>query len=419
MATLLLGRRQGVAGFTRHVAIKAIHPHLARDQAFVRMFVDEALLSSKLQHPNIVHVEELVEVGGSYFLIMEYVPGCSLADLVRHIGKSQRRVSPDLAVAIAMRVADGLHAAHEAKDDSGQSLNVVHRDISPQNILLAFAGYIKVIDFGIAKAQTQRDKTAVGVLKGKYRYMSPEQASGKPVDRRTDVYALGIVLWEMLTMKRLFDGSTTADLLRQVRKPSIPPLRTLVPEASVALEEVVMSALATDVKDRPQTAHSLRQKLGNAEPAAHAIETLQIAQLLAALMPQEIQAVNALLRGPTLSARLRVTEGVQRGVCFELVGDKNTWIVGRSPEVDLTLEDLDISRQHLEVRRAKQSFTVLDLKSKNGLFINGIQTQSHTLQHGDKVRIGNTVLCFEIMQSGRISEASARTALRTLTKMNP
>src|SRR5262245_54903562 len=167
MATLFLARRVGAAGFSRHVAIKVVHGHLANDPHFIGMFVDEAMLPARIQHPNVVHIEELGEAGGTYFLAMEYVHGAALSALLGELSKLRRRLSTPLAVFIAMRVLEGLHAAHELRDERGQKLEVVHRDVSPQNVLLSASGHVKLIDFGIAKARGQSQRTKTGLLKGK------------------------------------------------------------------------------------------------------------------------------------------------------------------------------------------------------------------------------------------------------------
>ncbi len=164
MAALFLGRREGAAGFRRHVAIKVVHEHLAGDADFVRMFVDEALLSARIQHPNVVHVEELGEENGAHFLVMEYVHGVSLAQLLVALGARKRRLTVDLAVFIAMGAAAGLHAAHELRGDDGRPLGVVHRDVSPQNVLLARDGHVKLSDFGVAMSRGRATQTAGAML---------------------------------------------------------------------------------------------------------------------------------------------------------------------------------------------------------------------------------------------------------------
>jgi len=287
MASLFLARRLGAAGFSRDVAIKIVHPELASDAQFRAMFLDEALLSARIQHPNVGHVEELGEVDGTHFLVMEFVHGCSLAQLSRALIEKGRRLAPAFATRIAMQVAEGLHAAHETCDEHGRRLDVVHRDVSPENILLAYAGHVKLIDFGIAKAYGRRHRTEDGLLKGKFRYMSPEQASGQPIDRRTDVYQLGIVLWEMLTLRRLFDAETDVELLNQVRAPKVPLPSSLVDRIPPALEAVVMAALEPNPARRIPDAQTFARRLGKAMPSAHDVDGGALSGLVVALMQEQ------------------------------------------------------------------------------------------------------------------------------------
>ena len=217
---------------------------------------------------------------------MEFVHGCSLAQLTRALLARNRRLAPAFATRIAMHVADALHAAHETRDDHGRLLEVVHRDVSPENILLAYAGHVKLIDFGIAKAYGRRHKTQEGLLKGKFRYMSPEQAYGKPIDRRTDIYQLGIVLWEMLTMRRLFDAETDVDLLAQVREPQIVPPSSLVGRVPPALDAAVMLALAKSPSRRPADAQTFARTLAKAMPSAHDVDSGALSGLLLGTMQE-------------------------------------------------------------------------------------------------------------------------------------
>ncbi len=280
MATLFLARRVGAAGFARPVALKVVQPELARDPHFVRMFIDEAKLAARIQHPNVVHVEELGERDGFYFLAMEYVHGVSLAELLRELHSQKRRLAPAVATYIATQVADALHAAHETRSDKGKKLEVVHRDVSPQNILISSAGHVKLIDFGIAKALGRQSRTNVGALKGKLRYMSPEQAHGRPVDRSTDLYALGIVLWEMLTMRRLFRAPSELALLDQVRAPNIESPDTLVSDLPAGLVTAVMKALSIEAQHRPASALELRRALASAVAGVEEVDSTQLADLL-------------------------------------------------------------------------------------------------------------------------------------------
>ncbi|MDB4976870.1 MAG: Serine/threonine protein kinase PrkC, regulator of stationary phase [Myxococcaceae bacterium] len=289
MATLFLAQKVGPAGFSRHVALKVIHPSLANDEQFRQMFLDEATLASRIEHPNVVRVEELGEHNGAHFLTMEFVHGCSLAQLQRVLLAKKRRLAPAYATRIVMHVAEGLHAAHELCDESGRLLNVVHRDVTPENILLAYAGHVKLIDFGIAKAYGRRHRTQDGLLKGKFRYMAPEQALSKTIDRRVDIYQLGIVLWEMLTLRRLFAAEREIDLLASVQRPKVEPPSSLVDRIPAELDDVVMAALDPDPRRRPSDALSFARALARAVPSAHEVDATALCALLDAAMLEHRQ----------------------------------------------------------------------------------------------------------------------------------
>ena len=295
MASFYLARRVGPAGFMRPVGIKVVHAHLAADRSFVDMFLDEARLSARIVHPNVVHVEELGESDGMFFLAMELVHGAPLSALLRRLSETHKVLTVPVACAIAMRVADGLHAAHEVKDDAGALLEVVHRDVSPQNILVGADGRVKLIDFGIAKARGRLQETEGGSLKGKLRYMSPEQAWGKPIDRRSDVYALGIVLWESLTGRRLFGGDSEIDALERVRAPEIPDASELEDSVPPSLDAALRTALARDPGDRFDTAQAFRKAVGNACPEATKVEPDEIGALVRTLLAADLERERSLL----------------------------------------------------------------------------------------------------------------------------
>ena len=219
MAELYKAKRTGVEGFQKIVAIKKILPHLADDEAFVTMFADEAKLAAQLNHPNIIHIYDLGKIqAGGYFIAMEYVDGRDL-QTIQQSGRALGIPLPvPLAVYVASKVASALDYAHRRRDAEGHELNIVHRDVSPQNILISYEGDIKLCDFGIAKAASKASKTQSGALKGKIQYMSPEQAWGKPIDRRSDLFSLGVVLHELLTGERLFGGDTDINVLEKVRE---------------------------------------------------------------------------------------------------------------------------------------------------------------------------------------------------------
>lgn len=299
MATLWLARRVGPAGFSRPVAIKVIHEHLAEDPAFVEMFLDEARLAAQIAHPNVVRVEELGQHDRTYFMAMEWIRGAALSSLMSGLQKQRRALSPSLACAIAMEVAEGLHAAHEARDDHGAPLDVIHRDVSPQNILISVSGHVKLIDFGVAKARGRKQQSEAGELRGKLRYMAPEQAWGRPIDRRADIYALGVVLWELLTRSKLFQGDSEIELLEMVRHPSVVPPHEIDGEVSAALSEVVMTALAPAADERYQSAQAFRRALANACPDATRIEPEAIAALLASVAQSELDEQSQLISNVT------------------------------------------------------------------------------------------------------------------------
>ena len=281
MATLFFARRHSAAGVSRQVVIKVIHPHLAESDLIVRMFIDEARISSRIRHSNVVSVETFGEHDGVFYIVMEYVDGCSLEQLLRTLSRRKDQLSPEVACHIAMEIAAGLHAAHETVDDDGTSLGIVHRDISPSNVLVTRDGRIKVIDFGIAKARNRLAETRTGDgLKGKLRYMSPEQAFGRELDRRADVYALGIVLWELLTIQQLFRHPNELALLDLVRAPDVAAPSTHNPAITPELDAVVAHALAPSVDARITSAQELRQDLMRVVPLAMSVPVEVIGQLV-------------------------------------------------------------------------------------------------------------------------------------------
>ncbi|PTL79860.1 serine/threonine-protein kinase [Vitiosangium sp. GDMCC 1.1324] len=249
MGQIFLALEQG-AGFERLVVLKLILPHLAEDEDFLTMFLDEARLVARLAHPNLITILDLTEIDGRHCLAMEYVQG----EDVRRLDKFARNQGRPLPVGLALRIiaeaAAGLHHAHQARDQQGRPLQLVHRDVSPQNILVGFDGGVKVIDFGVAKAAGSASHTATGVLKGKYPYMSPEQANGQDVDARSDLFALGVVLWELLTNRRLFKGDTDMMTLRLVRDCQVPQPSQLQAELPPGLDELVLKALARTPEQR-------------------------------------------------------------------------------------------------------------------------------------------------------------------------
>ncbi len=256
MATIHLGRLVGSVGFSRTVAIKTLHPQFAKDPDFVEMFLEEARLASRIQHPNVISTVDVAEADeGEVFLVMEYVAGESLAKLVRASLKQGLPVPTNVAVSVLAGTLHGLHATHEAKNENLEPMHIVHRDVSPQNILVGLDGVARIFDFGVAKAAAMRSQaTAEGQMKGKLSYMSPEQLNSRSVDRRTDVFAAGVVAWECIAGKRLFSGSDPGEVLAKVLTLDIQAPRQLRPEVPEALSAVIMKSLERDPDHRWQTA---------------------------------------------------------------------------------------------------------------------------------------------------------------------
>jgi eukaryotic-like serine/threonine-protein kinase len=256
MANLYLSRFTGSEGFEKLVAIKRIHDHLTEQVEFIQMFVDEARLASRISHPNVVQVLELGAVGNTHFIAMEYVDGETLTALVRRCQLPLR-----LCARIIANAAAGLHAAHELRANDGDMLNVVHRDVSPHNILVSYDGDVKVVDFGVARAKSNLHTTNTGTVKGKFAYMAPEQAKLAEVDRRADVFALGIVLYEITTRHRLFRADTEAATIAKVLAAEILPPSRIVNDFPQRLEAIIMRSLQRDPNRRYQSAQEMQEAL--------------------------------------------------------------------------------------------------------------------------------------------------------------
>jgi serine/threonine-protein kinase len=266
MAELFLAVRVGEAGFKRACVVKRVLPYLAESPEFVRMFLDEARIAARLQHPGVVQVFELGRHEAAYFIAMEYLPGTDLVRLLRQVQQARQPVPMAIVVRVVAQAAEALHYAHELRDEHGQSLGIVHRDISPSNLFVTCQGNVKVLDFGVAFAREREQHTETGQVKGKAGYMSPEQCLGQTVDRRADVWALGVVAYELLTGERLFDGKTTAQSALAVCQKPIVPVHQLRPEVPQALTAAIMRALERDTGARWATALALQSALEAALP---------------------------------------------------------------------------------------------------------------------------------------------------------
>lgn len=265
MATVYLARAEGPAGFEKLVALKCIHPHLAREQEFVDMFLDEARIASRISHPNVCSVFEVGSADDTYYLAMEYVVGETLSRVLRRLARDPEGTRPSwMPVFVARIIADiceGLHAAHELRGDKGELLEVVHRDVTPQNLFVSYDGTARIVDFGIAKARGRLHHTQAGLVKGKIAYLAPEQIDHKPIDRRADVWALGVVLWEMSTGMRLFRRDSEVDTLMAVTSDPILAPSEVRPEVPKELDAIALRALSRDPAQRYATAREMGRDL--------------------------------------------------------------------------------------------------------------------------------------------------------------
>lgn len=288
MGEVFLARQEGPAGFAKNVVVKRILRHLAQDQGFIDLFLNEAKLAGQLQHPNIAQVFGLEHEGNSWFIAMEYVHGRSLRDVLDEAGRRELKVPPRIALRIAIQALAGLHFAHELTDERGRPLGILHRDVSPENLLVSFAGAVKLVDFGIARAMTGAE-TRVGRPKGKAAYMAPElTVSGAPIDRRADVYAMGIVLYEALTLKRPANAPASAEEALGPRAPYQDD-----PSLPEGLNQILGRAMAPEPAFRYQTAHELGDAL-EAWLAAHrqAAQPADVANFLVELFGKQSAEAN-------------------------------------------------------------------------------------------------------------------------------
>ncbi|MEO8213364.1 MAG: serine/threonine-protein kinase, partial [Myxococcales bacterium] len=281
MADVFKGRIQGPAGFERVFVVKRILPHLSDDPAFIRMFVEEAKMSARLNHPNIVQVFELGSVEGELFISMEYVSGHDLAQTMRALWKTSGPPRGDMVAYIGREMCRALDYAHGLTDEHGQLLGMIHRDVSPSNVMLSFEGAVKLLDFGIAKAlgDAAPEVTKSGTLKGKYAYMAPEQTEDDDVDHRADIFAAGIVMHEVLTGRRLFKGQNDLQTIERVRRCEVRPPSQLNSSCPPMLDEIVLRALERDPNDRFQTAGEMADALDEVVHAAHFTPQLMAAAL--------------------------------------------------------------------------------------------------------------------------------------------
>jgi eukaryotic-like serine/threonine-protein kinase len=313
MATVYYARMDGVAGFNRSVAIKRLHPHLAKNPEFASMLIDEANLATRIQHPNVVQTLDILQQEEELLLVMEHVRGHSLSSIVRRTKETPWPVA--VTASIVRDALEGLNAVHAACDSSGAPLNIIHRDISPQNLIVGNDGITRVLDFGIAKASQRLHTTRDGQVKGKIAYMPPEHIKGEHLDQRVDVFAMGVVLWELLTGTRLFHGESDVATIHRVVNLPIPLAADVNPEVTPALEQVVQKALARDANLRWETAAAFSLALEHAVPL---VATREIASFSREVIGSvQLEQEEALLRAMESSTRSAPAKAVQEEVAID------------------------------------------------------------------------------------------------------
>ncbi len=315
MAEIFLGRENLSVGATRMLVIKRILPQVADDAAFVEMFLDEARLAIQLSHPNICHIYEFGEIESTYFIAMEWIHGAPLGKVIRR-AREGKHIAPELVAKILVQVAEALDYAHNARDSTGSPLNIVHRDVTPHNIMVSYGGQVKLLDFGIAKASSASTKTEAGVVKGKFAYMSPQQCLGRDIDARSDVFALGICLYEALTGRSLYQRETDYETMKAVIEEPVPSIRGVRPELPMELDAIVQRALQKSVDERWQSAAQMQAALEDwLASTGRAVSTARVAELMTELFQDEVR------RGPLVDStpfgqsfkRVRATEQTAAG----------------------------------------------------------------------------------------------------------
>ncbi len=285
MAEVFRAESAGLEGFKKIVAIKRVLPHLSEKKQFIGMFLDEARVSAHLSHSNCVQVFDVGVGDNTYFIVMEYVDGADLKSIIERSKKTGRAIPVEEACLICVRICEGLSYAHTRRDGRGRDLHIVHRDMSPPNVLVTRHGEVKIVDFGLAKANVQLEKSEPGIIKGKFSYLSPEAALGEDVDARTDIFAVGIILWEMLANRRLFMGETDLDTVRQVQAAAVPSIRQFNPNVPPDLEAILARSLARNPPDRYQTAQQLGRDLNDILfRCGRAVSSYDISELVAPII---------------------------------------------------------------------------------------------------------------------------------------
>src|SRR5262245_38795012 len=360
MAEIFLARTKSIQGFEKYLVIKKILRNRTNDPEFVRMFLDEARVAATLDHPNIVQIYDVGHVDDEYYIAMEYLRGHNLIEIVRAGAKLGYSKPPlEHVMSILSGVCGGLHYAHEKRDFNGRPLEIVHRDITPQNIVITFDGAVKLVDFGIAKAATREVETLAGTLKGKIGYMSPEQCRGQSVDRRSDLFAVGIILYELTTGKRLYHERSDFETLKKIIEGPVPSPRDILPFYPAALNTIVTRCLQKKADDRYQTARDLHADLDAFSRDNQLVTgTVPLAQYMERIFADELAAQkNADAQGLVFASQMATSQ-----TSASYLGESSK----RSSQIEAPL--VAARRQHVMTRVFQASAGVLLLVA-GGLFV--------------------------------------------------
>jgi serine/threonine-protein kinase len=333
MAEVFRAESAGLEGFKKTVAIKRVLPHLAEKKQFIGMFLDEARLSAHLSHSNCVQVFDIGVGDNTYFIVMEYVDGSDLKGVIEHRKKLGQPFPIEEACLVCVRICEGLSYAHEVTDSRGQGMHIVHRDMSPPNVLITRYGEVKIVDFGLAKANSQLEHSEPGIIKGKFSYLSPEAAQGLPVDAKTDIFAVGIILWELLAGRRLFLGESDLETVRMVQQARVPSVRQFNPRVSGELESVLNKALALDPRQRYQTARDLGRDLNKILfHLSREVSSFDIAQLVTPIWRERVEKKRARVDRGSIIGSL-IDEALFEFTSLDGEGDRKSQVstVGASP----------------------------------------------------------------------------------------
>jgi serine/threonine protein kinase len=332
MAEVFLGVQQGLAGVLKVVVLKRVLPHYTADEQFVRMFIDEARIAARLDHPNIVRTYEFGAHEGQYYTAMEYLPGEDLRSILRRLVRTKQRMPLHLAVGIVMQLCAGLHCAHQLTDTSGRPLNLVHRDINPANVIITYGGETKVIDFGVAKTNTTA--TVTGTIKGKIAYMPPEQVLARGVDQRSDIFSAGVVLWELLTGRRLFGRESDAATLYAIMNDPIPLPSRYRPDVPRELDAIVMRALSRTPADRFTTADEMAAALEGFMTSQPKFDARALAAMIEGLFgTARAEAKRAISQTRSLAQNISIVMKLRSEVRAQIAHSLDTFASGSTSNV--------------------------------------------------------------------------------------